>query len=114
LIGSLPDSISPCKKCWDRKQIRAKKASVPAEPVVEKIPLPTFTFSFSSVPPEIKRGLPVYESEIRGEKLERRDILVTRDGEQLKLSIDVLRAQHRAGLLAAELPVLVATSIIAT
>src|SRR5206468_12547452 len=72
-------------------------------------PLPTFTFSFSSVPPEIKRGLPVYESEIRGEKLERRDILVTRDGEQLKLSIDVLRAQHRAGLLAAELPVLVTT-----
>ena len=73
-------------------------------------PLPTFTFSFSSVPPEIKRGLPVYESEIRGEKLERRDILVTRDGEQLKLSIDVLRAQHRAGLLAAELPGLVTTS----
>src|SRR5207253_7467608 len=52
---------------------------------------------------------PVYEPEIRGEKLERRDICVTRDSEQLKLSIDILRAQHRAGLLPAELPVLVTT-----
>src|SRR5438034_1172426 len=63
----------------------------------------------SSPPPEVKRGLPVYESEVRGDKLERRDIFVTRDSEQLKLSIDVLRAQHGSGLLPAELPVLVTT-----
>src|SRR5207247_3919746 len=68
-----------------------------------------FTFSFSSPPAEIKRGLPVYEPEIRGEKLERRDITVSRGDEQMKLSIDVLRVQHRAGLLPAELPVLVTT-----
>ncbi len=110
LIDSLPESVSPCKKCWDRKQVISEKATAAAtDTKIVSVPLPSFIFSFSSVPPEVKRGLPVYESEIRGEKLERRDILVTRDGEQLKLSIDVLRAQHRAGLLAADLPVLVTT-----
>jgi hypothetical protein len=110
LIESLPDSVAPCKKCWDRKQVRSdKEHAAPKSPNVASVPLPTFTFSFSSTAPEVKRGLPVYEAEIRGEKLERRDVVVTRDGEQLKLSIDVLRAQHRAGLLPAELPVLVTT-----
>ena len=110
LFDNLPESVSPCKKCWDRKQIRSEKITAAAtDAKIATVPLPSFIFSFSSAPPEVNHGLPVYESEIRGEKLERRDIVVTRDGEQLKFSIDVLRAQHRAGLLPAELPVLVTT-----
>ncbi len=110
LIESLPDSVAPCKKCWDRKQARSEKGNAaPKTPNVASVPLPTFTFSFSSTPPEVKRGLPVYEAEIRGEKLEQRDIVVSRGDDQLKLSIDTVRAQHRAGLLPAELPVLVTT-----
>ncbi len=110
LIDSLPESVSPCKKCWERRQIRSEKATSAATGAnIASVPLPSFIFSFSSPSPEVKRGLPVYESEIHGEKLERRDIFVTRDSEQLKLSIDVLRAQHHAGLLPAELPVVVTT-----
>jgi len=109
LIESLPDSVAPCKKCWDLKQIRSEKATAPAKAVVEKIPLPSFTFSFSSVPPEIKRELPVYEAEITGAKLERRDILVTCNGEQITLPIDTLRARYRAGLLPGDSAVLVTT-----
>jgi len=100
--------VSWCQKCWDRKLIRSEKAtSVATDPKIARVALPSF--SVSSPPPEVKRGLPVYESEIRGEKLERRDIIVGRGDDQLKLSIDVLRAQHRAGLLPAELPVLITT-----
>jgi hypothetical protein len=109
LVEVLPDSVSPCKRCWERKQIRSEKGSAPAKPAVERVPLPTFTFSFSSVPPEIRRGLPVYEAEITGAKLERRDILVTCNDEQVKLPIDILRARYRAGLLAGDSPVLVTT-----
>ena len=57
LIDSLPDSVSPCKRCWDRKQILSEKKLGATPPVVDKVPLPAFTFSFSSVPPEIKRGV---------------------------------------------------------
>jgi hypothetical protein len=110
LIDSLPESISPCKKCWERKQIISEKTTAAApDAKATTVPLASFTYSFSSPPPEVKRGLPVYEAEIRGEKLERRDITVTRGDAEMKLSIDVLRAQYRAGLLAAGLPVLVTT-----
>jgi hypothetical protein len=112
LVASLPDSASPCKKCWDRRQVRSENgvaSTAPKSSGVASVPLPTFTFSFSSTPPEIRRGLPVYEAEVKGDKLERRDIYVTHDSEQLKLSIDALRAQYRAGLLPAELPVRVTT-----
>jgi len=110
LIESLPDSVAPCKKCLNRKQVRSEKGNAaPESPNVGSVPLPTFTFSFSSTPLEVKRGLPVYEAEIRGEKLERRDMIVSRGDDQLKLSIDAVRDQHRAGLLPAELPVLVTT-----
>jgi hypothetical protein len=68
---------------------------------------PSVSLSFSSTPPEIRRGLPVYESDIQGQKLERRDILVTHNGEQQKIPIDTLRAQFYAGLLPADAPVLV-------
>src|SRR5207247_5044658 len=110
LFHALPDAVSWCQKCWDRKLIRSEKAtSVATHPKIASVALPSLTFSVSSPSPEVKRGLPVYESEIRGEKLERRDIIVSRGDDQLKLSIDVLRAQHRAGLFPADLPVLVTT-----
>jgi hypothetical protein len=110
LVDSLPDSVSPCKKCWERKQIRSERGNVaPKSSDLARVSLPSFRFSFSSAPPEIRQGLPIYESEIRGEKLERRDVIVTRGGEQMKLSMDVLRAQYRVGLLPAGLPVLVTT-----
>ena len=108
LVDSLPDSVSPCKKCWDRKQILSEKESIPAN-ALDKIPMPAFTVSFASVPPEMKRGLAVYEAEINGTKLEHRDILVTCNGEQVKLPIDVLRARYRAGLVRGDSPVLVTT-----
>jgi len=108
LFDAFPDAVSWCQKCWDRKLIRSEKAtSVATDRKIARVALPSF--SISSPLPEVKRGLPVYESEIRGEKLERRDIIVGRGDDQLKLSIDVLRAQHRAGLLPAELPVLITT-----
>lgn len=110
LFAALPDAVSWCQKCWDRKLTRSEKAtSVATHPKIPSVALPSLEFSVSSPPPEVKRGLPVYESEIRGEKLERRDIIVSRGDDQLKLSIDVLRTQHRAGLLPAELPVVVTT-----
>jgi len=110
LIGSLPDLVSPCKKCWERKQIRSEKEKpAPASRQTDTVPTHSITISFSSSPPEIKRGLPVYEPDVRGEKLERRDITVSRGNERIKLPIDVLRAQYRSGLLAADLPVLVTT-----
>lgn len=65
--------------------------------------------SVSSTPPEIRRGLPVYESDVQGQKLERRDILITHNGEQQKIPIDTLRSQFYAGLLPADAPVLVTT-----
>jgi hypothetical protein len=111
LIDALPDAVSWCQKCWDRKLISSEKEEL-ANGDSQRVStiLPSFiSISFSSPPPEIKRGLPVYESEIRGEKFERRDITVTRSDEPIKLSIDVIRAQHRAGLLSAELPVLMTT-----
>ena len=110
ILDSLPESVSPCKKCWDRKQVRSEKRDPAARsPNSASVPIPTFTFSFSSREPEVKGGLPVYEPEIRGEKLERRDIFVIRDGERVKLPIDVLRDQYRAGLWPSESPVLVTT-----
>ena len=110
LSDALPDSVSPCKRCWDRKQIISEKGrAAPKSPGVGNVPLPSFTFSVSSSRSETRRGLPVYESEIRGEKLERRDIIVSRGNDQIKFSIDTLRAQYRAGLLSAELPALVTT-----
>jgi len=63
--------------------------------------------SVSVTPPDIKCGLPVYESEIQGQKLERRDILVTYNSEQQKIAIDALRAQYYAGLIPADAPILV-------
>src|SRR6516162_9026306 len=68
---------------------------------------PSVSVSFSATPPEIKRGLPVYEAEIQGQKLGRRDILVTHNGEQQKTPIDTLRAQYYAGMIPADAPVLV-------
>ncbi len=110
LSDTLPDCVSPCKRCWDRKQILSEKGrAAPKSPGVATVPLPSLTFSFSSSRPETRRGLPVYESEIRGEKLERRDIIVSRGNDQIKFSIDALRDQYRVGLLPAELPVLVTT-----
>lgn len=68
---------------------------------------PSVNVSFSVTPPETKHGLPVHESEVQGQKLERRDILVTHNGEQQKMPIDTVRAQFYAGLLPADAPVLV-------
>ena len=56
---------------------------------------------------EIKRGLAVYEFEIQGDKLERREILVTHNGQEQKIPIDTLREQYYAGILPANAPVLV-------
>jgi hypothetical protein len=52
---------------------------------------PEISISVKDDPLEIGRGMPVYE-ELTGEKLERRDIFVTCDGEQRKVKIDVLRS----------------------
>lgn len=68
---------------------------------------PAVTASVSSAAPEMRRGFPVYESEIRGEKLERRDICVTLGGRQETMPIATLRAQYYAGLIPGEAPVLV-------
>lgn len=54
-----------------------------------------------------RHGLPVYESEIQGQKLGWRDIFVTHNGEQQKMPMDTLRAQFYAGLLPADAHVLV-------
>src|SRR5260370_25353154 len=49
LIDSLPESVSPCKKCWDRKQIRSEKITTVGTDVENTtVPLPSFMFSFSS------------------------------------------------------------------
>src|SRR5206468_5408950 len=67
LFDALPDAVSWCQKCWDRKLIRSEKTtSVATHPTIASVALPNLTFSVSSPPPEVKRGLPVYESEIRG------------------------------------------------
>ena len=69
---------------------------------------PEISISVKDDPLEIGRGMPVYE-ELTGEKLERRDIFVTCDGEQRKVKIDVLRSHFHAGILSADLPVVVTT-----
>jgi hypothetical protein len=68
---------------------------------------PSVTVTHTINPPEMKRGLRVYEAEIHAQKLERRDILVTHNGEQKKLPIDMLREQFHAGILPGDTPVLV-------
>ena len=52
---------------------------------------PPATVSVTITPPEIRRGLPVYEAEIQGSKLERREIRVTLNGDVEKFSINTLR-----------------------
>ena len=68
---------------------------------------PSVNVSFSVTQPKTKLGLPVYESEVQGQKLERRDILVTHKGEQQKMPVGTVREQFYAGLLPADAPVLV-------
>ena len=60
-----------------------------------------------TIQPEIKRGLPVHDTEIKGYALARRDITVTINGSEKKFDIDTLRSQFYAGLIPAESPVLV-------
>jgi len=65
--------------------------------------------SINVKPPEFRRGLPVYEAEIQGGKLQRRDITITPGEESRKIRIEDLRAEYRAGLLPGDAPVLVTT-----
>ncbi len=67
---------------------------------------PSLSITCTSTPPEIRRGLPVYEPEIQGRKLADRDILVTINGQEQKIPIDTLRAQFYAGVIPADAPVL--------
>jgi hypothetical protein len=65
------------------------------------------TVTVRTIEPEVKRGLPVHDSEIKGYALGRRDIIVTLNGTEKKFDIDTLRIEFYAGLIPAESPVLV-------
>lgn len=68
---------------------------------------PPVSVTLSTPKREIKRGLPVHESEIQGQKLERRDVFVTHNGSPQKIPIETLRARFHAGTIPADAPVLV-------
>jgi putative phage-type endonuclease len=99
----------PCPHCGLQTGIFAPQPSGSqrdeVEPVhtIEARPLPLSTIPQS----EMQCGLPIYEAEICGKRLARRDILVTNNGQQQKLTIDILRTQFYAGLIPAEAHVLV-------
>jgi hypothetical protein len=70
-------------------------------------PTPFIDIRVSSPPPQFRRGLPVHELEIRGKKLQRRDITINVDGQERQVPIEQLRAEFRAGFLPGDAPVLV-------
>jgi hypothetical protein len=103
---------SGCKKCCQHLDERKNM------PVTQLHPRPpsiaaaiasaiTFRFSHGSSREEFKRGLLVYEPEVVGAKLDRRNIAITSHGESKRLSIDALRAGYHAGNIPPEADVLV-------
>ena len=103
---------SGCKKCCQRLDER-KNTSVtqlhPRPPSIAAAIASAITFRFSSGTSgeEFKRGLLVYEPEIIGAKLARRNIIVTSHGESKRVSIDALLAGYHAGNVPPDADVLV-------
>jgi hypothetical protein len=100
-----------CKRCFQRLDDR-KNAATQFHPRPPSIPAAiasaiTFRFSSGSSGEEFKRGLLVYEPEVVGAKLARRNITVTSRGESKRVSIDALRAAYHLGTIPPDADVLV-------
>jgi hypothetical protein len=70
---------------------------------------PVVSVALWTAPPPTRRGLPVYEDSIQGQKLGRRDIIVTCGDREKRLDISSLRAELHAGTIPGDSPVLVTT-----
>ena len=101
-----------CKICFQRLDDRKNATATQFHPRLPSIPAAiasaiTFRFSSGSSGEEFKRGLLVYEPEVVGAKLARRNITVTSLGESKRVSIDALRAGYHLGTIPPDADVLV-------
>lgn len=96
-----------CKTCEQNLDEFLKDSAMRINPEPPAVISPNIEISVSVKPPEIRGGLPVYEAEVRGEKLQRREITVTLNSEERKIPIDRLRAEYHAGLLPGDAPAIV-------
>ena len=89
LIDSLPESILTLQKVLGPKTdyIRKDNGGRARCEGRDRSTAEFYIFFFIAAAGKVERGLPVYKAEIRGEKLERRDITVTRGDAEMKLSI---------------------------
>jgi hypothetical protein len=96
-----------CKTCEKNLDQFLKDRANRINPEPADVVSPNIEISVTVRPAEIRRGLPVYEPEVRGEKLQRREITVTLNSEERKIPIDRLRAEYHAGLLPGDAPAIV-------
>ena len=103
---------SGCKKCCQLLDERKNTSVIQLHPRPPSIAAAiasaiTFRFSSGTSGEEFKRGLLVYEPEIVGAKLARRNIKITSHGESKRVSIHALRAGYHAGSVPPDTDVLV-------